>query len=287
MNHFPRRSLSRDLCSRPAFTRPASVRPAFVRPAFTLVELLVVIAIIGILAAILFPVFARARENGRRASCQSNLRQIGLGLIQYSQDYDEILIADWYGTPNETLPPNSPLGVSYKWEDAAFPYIKSEQVFMCPSAVGGAAVPYTYYKNLTAPRASDNLGSYTIIHGYGNNQPDRTPPVSHPFFNDLVNLSRASNPSTTAWVLDGDGYFYTQVSPPSPLPATPSATDTLNNMDSRHLETINVLFLDGHVKAVKREFLQAQERRQRDFRRHPARRLKWETIRSKRGQKSK
>ena len=59
---------------------------------FTLIELLVVVAIIGILAAILFPVFARARENARRASCQSNLKQIGLGIAQYTQDYDERVV---------------------------------------------------------------------------------------------------------------------------------------------------------------------------------------------------
>src|SRR4028118_1774787 len=61
------------------------------RSGFTLIELLVVIAIIGILASILFPVFARARENARRSSCQSNLKQIGLGILQYTQDYDEKL----------------------------------------------------------------------------------------------------------------------------------------------------------------------------------------------------
>ncbi|MFA4044255.1 MAG: hypothetical protein HZRFUVUK_001041, partial [Candidatus Fervidibacterota bacterium] len=64
---------------------------------FTLIELLVVIAIIAILAAILFPVFARAREKARQASCQSNLKQIGLAIFQYAQDYDERLPLAWYG----------------------------------------------------------------------------------------------------------------------------------------------------------------------------------------------
>lgn len=61
------------------------------RTAFTLIELLVVISIIAVLAAILFPVFARARENARRASCMSNLKQIGLGFMMYTQDYDEMM----------------------------------------------------------------------------------------------------------------------------------------------------------------------------------------------------
>lgn len=88
--------------------------------AFTLIELLVVIAIIGILAAILFPVFGRARENARRSSCQSNLKQIGLAMAQYQQDYDE-----------RTLVVDEPLG--YTWFIPIQPYIKSTQVFRCPS----------------------------------------------------------------------------------------------------------------------------------------------------------
>src|SRR5690349_4775228 len=68
-----------------------SDRCSALRSGFTLIELLVVIAIIALLAAILFPVFARARENARRASCQSNLKQIGLGIMQYTQDYDDRL----------------------------------------------------------------------------------------------------------------------------------------------------------------------------------------------------
>lgn len=96
--------------------------------AFTLIELLVVIAIIAILAAILFPVFARARENARRSSCMSNLKQLGLGVLQYTQDYDEryppTLVFDVW---------NANTSNAYGWADAIFPYVKSNQVYQCPS----------------------------------------------------------------------------------------------------------------------------------------------------------
>ena len=96
--------------------------------AFTLIELLVVIAIIAILAAILFPVFARARESARRASCQSNLKQIGLGFEMYKNDYDQIWpAADTY-VNNQYI----------AWPTMVQPYIKSAQVFECPSGEGAS-----------------------------------------------------------------------------------------------------------------------------------------------------
>src|SRR4028119_122023 len=101
-----------------------SIKRQEYRAGFTLIELLVVIAIIAILASILFPVFARARENARRSSCQSNLKQIGLGLLQYTQDYDEKIVNG--ENNNET-------GFTTRWMDRIQPYVKSDQLFMCPS----------------------------------------------------------------------------------------------------------------------------------------------------------
>ena len=95
---------------------------------FTLIELLVVIAIISILAAILFPVFARARENGRRTSCLSNMKQLGLGVMQYQQDNDEMYPqAYWYKNDQGDL------NGYMQWSGATMPYVKSEQLYVCPS----------------------------------------------------------------------------------------------------------------------------------------------------------
>jgi prepilin-type N-terminal cleavage/methylation domain-containing protein/prepilin-type processing-associated H-X9-DG protein len=97
------------------------------RRGFTLIELLVVIAIIATLAAILFPVFARAREKARQASCQSNLKQICLAALMYSQDYDERLVPNHTGAQ---VPP----GVSWvEWWDLLEPYLKNWQLLVCPS----------------------------------------------------------------------------------------------------------------------------------------------------------
>src|SRR5437763_9997687 len=97
------------------------------RTAFTLIELLVVIAIIAILAAILFPVFAQARDRARASACISNERQIGTALMMYVQDYDEILPSPDHATdgPSSLSDP--------KWMDRIYPFVKNEQLYNCPS----------------------------------------------------------------------------------------------------------------------------------------------------------
>jgi prepilin-type N-terminal cleavage/methylation domain len=111
--------------------------------AFTLIELLVVIAIIAILAAILFPVFAQARQKARQAACASNLKQIGIAIIQYTQDYDGVI------PPAEIVydPPVEAHVVS--WPTLVYPYIKNEQVFVCPGADEGLFVPDANYITAT------------------------------------------------------------------------------------------------------------------------------------------
>jgi prepilin-type N-terminal cleavage/methylation domain-containing protein/prepilin-type processing-associated H-X9-DG protein len=218
---------------------------------FTLIELLVVVAILALLAAILFPVFARARENARRTSCQSNLKQIGLGLLQYTQDYDETLTRSFYGTAGD-----SDNAANYKWMDAIFPYVKSEQLFTCPSD-SASNKRYQYHRNIAAGQSSINYGSYGLNGAYGAPGDNQTPPRSA--------AADLAVPAATAWVTDNNnapstanpggsqGFFWTNATANPPV-STPSPRQ-LQNIVERHLDTTGILFCDGHVKSLKLDVL--------------------------------
>lgn len=224
------------------------------KAAFTLIEILVVLGILMLLAAILLPAFSRVRDSGRRTACQSNLKQIGMALNQYTQDWDEILAADWYataGTPDKTDWASAP-DPQYKWMDAIYPYTKSEQIFTCPAATGIRARPWVYYKHLTVPQ-TDDYGSYVMLHGYGPSNTGLSPAVSHPHTLSgafPVNIARAESPTTTAWVTDGESGNYANT-----FYAQCTDTRDLDETEARHLSTLNVLYLDGHVKAVREDAL--------------------------------
>jgi prepilin-type N-terminal cleavage/methylation domain-containing protein/prepilin-type processing-associated H-X9-DG protein len=214
--------------------------------AFTLIELLVVIAIIAILAAILFPVFGRARENARRSSCQSNLKQIGLGLLQYTQDYDEMMTRVWYGVDAGQ---SSLTGTRYKWMDATMPYTKSVQIFDCPSNTDGQKYGF---------RSGYEYGSY----GYNSAYWDTSDQVRGP---GPSNISHAMivSPATTIWVADtaprptetaatANTFEFTwQTISLQPTVDTSKTHRSLDRIQERHLESVNVLFVDGHVKSQK------------------------------------
>jgi len=187
---------------------------------FTLIELLVVIAIIAILAAILFPVFARARENARRASCQSNLKQIGLGIAQYTQDYDEKYPLDQSATTSGRT-----------FSAAIQPYVKSEQIFRCPSGPDDATT------TIDNSVKKDFLWQATTAGGWANDS------SGHYGMNGLLtsatglNTSQVQVSSETPMIFDSSWYVATDFSLNNPL-----------HDASRHFDGVNIAYADGHVK---------------------------------------
>lgn len=206
------------------------------RNAFTLIELLVVISIIALLAAILFPVFQRVRENARRASCTSNLKQIGLAFHMYTQDYDGHYPA-WLNDPN--------MG----WATVLQPYLKSDQIFQCPSEPtrqnaanpeGGAYTDYAY---------SANFGK--SFPGGANRVPPTETELTYPSNSivifDAAVLGNAGNgiPGSASYIVDANefvsrnqNYFNHPVYIAS------------YNASRRHFDGANYLMGDGHVKWI-------------------------------------
>lgn len=176
---------------------------------FTLIELLVVIAIIAILAAILFPVFAKAREKARQSSCSSNLKQIGLAAMSYLQDYDECMV-------------HYSLTGTGSWTNALAPYIKNTQLYICPSLPNQAlGYGYNYYylgNGGTAISVGMVVSPAETVSFADNAKDDNDANVSYSHINPPAQPT------------------YTWVSRPSP----------------RHNEGCNIVFVDGHVKWMKR-----------------------------------
>lgn len=211
---------------------------------FTLIELLVVIAIIAILAAILFPVFAQARERARQASCASNLRQIGSAFLQYRQEYDEVFPTYNWGRTTD-IP----------WWWAVQPFLKSGQVMQCPSAADGNS--YEGGERIDDGRTQDQLraalGVSRITYGIsealavsgsgGNGLADSA--VSSPAGKAMVLCSRHTMMPHWDWSpqLCGGG-----VCGRYDLRGS-RACPTTNR--ERHNATVNIGFIDGHVKNVK------------------------------------
>jgi prepilin-type N-terminal cleavage/methylation domain-containing protein/prepilin-type processing-associated H-X9-DG protein len=219
---------------------------------FTLIELLVVIAIIAILAAILFPVFGRARENARRSSCQSNLKQLGLGVMQYTQDYDEKYPGggDNYGS-----------GIG--WGGQIYPYVKSKQVYICPSD-GGDIPPdasYGYNGNNSVPSIPNVPSPSTGLSLAMYEAPSKTVMFFEvagsgkgPVYNYPYDIATEKDKSPAGTGIGGDqsplghggnnGLKYaTGYMKGSKNPDLDHFTD-----NARHMNGSNFAFVDGHVK---------------------------------------
>ena len=219
-----------------------STRSKHVFSAFTLIELLVVIAIIAILAAILFPVFARARENARRSSCQSNLKQIGLGLLQYVQDYDERTpTQNSSAAANFTVLNYSSPTAPENWIKSIQPYIKSWQLFRCPSVTSFTGDP--------AYNPSGN--SDTAYNANG------------------VVMARSvaiiPNSAEVVWCQEDNVAYGVAALRPTPTTDTlGSSTSTYQywlqpGYDLLHFEGGNLLFCDGHVKWRRQSGIKASD----------------------------
>lgn len=203
--------------------------------AFTLIELLIVIAIIALLAAILFPVFSRARDNARRAACLSNMKQLGTAVMMYTQDYDEMMPG------NDSLDEGAGLTNGFmdssavrNWAKSIDPYLKNLQVFRCPSAL-----PYT---------ATGSSGSaYAEVSGSNGGN------TSYAGNYIVADRKLAAIPTPASTVFLHEFNIYQRAAQMRPYPSGNNFTQFHNTkMENLHFDGGNRLFCDGHAKWSKK-----------------------------------
>lgn len=225
------------------------------RRAFTLIELLVVIAIIAILAAILFPVFAQAREKARQISCLSNLKQLGTAITLYVQDYDEMYPHADYKLPAGSSSPLNPAASGtyalrvnhYKWEAWLLPYIRNVQVMQCPSRridpdawAGNGEIKDGYALNLSVTGASNGPQDRPSFLGGG------LAGVAFPA--DTMILQELYNQLTYNYMVNnGSNVLYPAALRESWEPyLVPGGV--VDKRSAPHNDGFNLAFCDGHAK---------------------------------------
>ena len=251
-------------------------------PAFTLIELLVVIAIISVLAAIILPVMGKVRGNARRTVCSSNMRQIAQAISLYASDNDnrfpdtdprcysvnwdgEVACDPWDpGAGGCSAPATSALRYEACWQKSVFPYVKDNDLYVCPSAKAlrpdtsqtGYALNGAYWYGARKGYVGSNGWKYACA--------TRAAPDTATAFDGYIRTSKVPDPSGTLMVTDSSssGNYQAGESPsssgtgqehPSALSAT--ATDSVPDFNRHGSNGINALFADGHVKWVLKDFV--------------------------------
>jgi prepilin-type N-terminal cleavage/methylation domain-containing protein/prepilin-type processing-associated H-X9-DG protein len=224
------------------------------RIGFTLIELLVVIAIISILASILFPVFAQAREKARQTVCVSNMRQIAMAIAMYRSDHDEL--------QSESSPDPDPnrlddCDTTYTWRACVLAYTKNNQIFVCPTAPNLNGFVKEGITGPLQPKADYcSTGGYGCLETYGNIGLGAFPTTNSP----RISEASVEDVSGTIQVLET---FGTRNQAPDKgaeiyWADIPSQPTTINWMANRHNEGLNSMFWDGHVKWLKRTAIGAR-----------------------------